>query len=203
MNKNELVDAVTGSVGDRPTAAAAVDAVLATVVRTVLAGEKVALSGFGVFEKVDRAARTARNPATGAAVSLAATSVPRFRAGQAFKEVISGARDAPAAPPERTGPPPARRSPTAAAPAAPAPAAAPAAEPTPPPAPALVTNPVTSAAPTGRAAAPSPAEGKAPAGKKEKKTPAAKPKGKDAAKEAKKAGKDSKKSGSGKKSGKK
>ena len=95
MNKNELVEAVAGRVGDRATAAAAVDAVLATVVRTVQAGERVALSGFGVFEKADRAARTARNPATGGTVQLAATSVPRFRAGQAFKDVVSGARPAP------------------------------------------------------------------------------------------------------------
>lgn len=96
MNKNELVEVVAGKVGDRQSAAAAVDAVLATVVRTVRAGDKVALSGFGVFEKTDRAARTARNPATGATINLAATSVPRFRAGQAFKDVVSGARELPA-----------------------------------------------------------------------------------------------------------
>ena len=95
MNKNELVEAVAGRVGDRATAVAAVDAVLATVVRTVQSGERVALSGFGVFEKADRAARTARNPATGGTVELAATSVPRFRAGQAFKDVVSGARPVP------------------------------------------------------------------------------------------------------------
>ena len=96
VNKNELVEVVAGKVGDRQSAAAAVDAVLATVVRTVRAGDKVALSGFGVFEKTDRAARTARNPATGATINLAATSVPRFRAGQAFKDVVSGARELPA-----------------------------------------------------------------------------------------------------------
>lgn len=97
MNKNQLVDAVARRLGDKRVAAASVEAVLDTVMRTVTAGEKVALSGFGVFEKADRAARSARNPATGATVELAATSVPRFRAGQLFKGVVSGQR---ALPPE-------------------------------------------------------------------------------------------------------
>ena len=90
VNKDQLVDAVTEQIGDRKTAASAVDAVLRTVTRTVSEGEKVALFGFGVFEKVDRAARSARNPATGAAVSVPATSVPRFRPGQGFKDAVSG-----------------------------------------------------------------------------------------------------------------
>ncbi len=105
MNKAELIEAVTARVGDKRTATAAVEAVLAAVQRTVTAGEKVALSGFGVFEKVERAARTARNPATGAAVQLAATSVPRFRPGQGFKDVVTGARELPAEPEPGTVPP--------------------------------------------------------------------------------------------------
>ena len=98
MNKNELVEAVAARTGDRRGAAAAVDAVLDVVARTVASGERVALSGFGVFEKVDRAPRTARNPATGGTVDVAATSVPRFRAGQVFKGVVSGQRALPQAP---------------------------------------------------------------------------------------------------------
>ena len=98
MNKDQLVDAVAEPLGDRRTAAVAVDAVLAAVQRAVAAGEKVSLFGFGVFEKADRAARSARNPATGAPVSVAATSVPRFRAGQSFKDVVSGAKPAPSLP---------------------------------------------------------------------------------------------------------
>lgn len=108
MNKAELIDAVTARVGDKRTATAAVEAVLSTVQRVVTGGERVALSGFGVFEKVDRAARTARNPATGAAVQLAATSVPRFRPGQGFKDVVSGARDLPAEPDALAAPAPSR-----------------------------------------------------------------------------------------------
>src|SRR5947208_2326647 len=59
--------------------------------RAGAAGEKVALTGFGVFEKVDRAARTGRNPRTGAAVKIKKTSVPKFRPGTQFKGVVSGA----------------------------------------------------------------------------------------------------------------
>lgn len=96
MNKSELVESIAERLGDRRAAGAAVEAVLDTIMRSLAAGEKVALSGFGVFEKVDRAARSARNPATGAPVSLAATSVPRFRAGQVLKAVVSGERELPA-----------------------------------------------------------------------------------------------------------
>ena len=96
MNKSELVESIAERLGDRRRAGAAVEAVLDTIMRSLAAGEKVALSGFGVFEKVDRAARTARNPATGAPVTLAATSVPRFRAGQVLKAVVSGERELPA-----------------------------------------------------------------------------------------------------------
>ena len=90
MNRQQLVDAVGERLGDRRTAAAAVEAVLETVSGALAEGEKVSIFGFGVFEKVDRAARTARNPATGAVVQVAATSVPRFRPGQALKDAVSG-----------------------------------------------------------------------------------------------------------------
>ena len=91
MNRQQLVDAVGERLdGDRRTAAAAVEAVRETVSGALAEGEKVSIFGFGVFEKVDRAARTARNPATGAAVQVPATSVPRFRPGQALKDAVSG-----------------------------------------------------------------------------------------------------------------
>lgn len=95
MNKNELVTGVAAQVGDRRMAAVTVDAVLDTIMRSVAEGQKVALSGFGVFERLDRAARTGRNPATGSAVEVAAMSVPRFRPGQTFKGVVSGERELP------------------------------------------------------------------------------------------------------------
>jgi DNA-binding protein HU-beta len=76
--------------GDKRRAAAALDAVIETVYANVAKGEKVALTGFGIFEKRERAARIARNPATGAAVKVKKTSVPAFRAGAEFKAITSG-----------------------------------------------------------------------------------------------------------------
>ena len=92
MNKADLIEALTERMGDKKTAAVAVEALVEAVTVAVAKGEKVAIAGFGVFEKVDRAARTARNPATGATVKLKETSVPKFRPGQGFKDIVSGAK---------------------------------------------------------------------------------------------------------------
>jgi DNA-binding protein HU-beta len=94
VNRNELVDVVAERLGDRRTAVTAVEAVLDTVTTTLAQGERVALFGFGVFERVERPARTARNPATGGAISLPARSVPRFRPGQGLKDAVAGGRPA-------------------------------------------------------------------------------------------------------------
>lgn len=91
MNKSELVDALAErTTGDKKAAAAAVDTLVDIVLRKVSTGEKVSITGFGVFEKRTRAARTARNPATGASIRLKKTSVPAFRAGTGFKNVVNG-----------------------------------------------------------------------------------------------------------------
>jgi DNA-binding protein HU-beta len=96
VNKAQLVEALSTRLGeDKKRTAATVDAFLDTVYRTVQKGEKVALTGFGVFEKRDRAARTARNPATGEKVRVKKTSVPAFRAGQEFKNVVNGSKKLP------------------------------------------------------------------------------------------------------------
>jgi DNA-binding protein HU-beta len=96
VNKAQLVEALSTRLGeDKKRTAATVDAFLDTVYRTVQKGEKVALTGFGVFEKRDRAARTARNPATGERVRVKKTSVPAFRAGQEFKNVVNGSKKLP------------------------------------------------------------------------------------------------------------
>ncbi len=92
MNKSELIEVVSQKLGDRKSASTAVEAVVDAITRAVAKGEKVGITGFGVFEKVERAARTARNPATGAAVKLKKTSVPKFRPGQGFKDIVSGAK---------------------------------------------------------------------------------------------------------------
>jgi DNA-binding protein HU-beta len=94
MNKSDLIDAISGKLGDKKTATEAVNAVLDTIQVTVAKGDKVSITGFGVFEKTDRPARTARNPATGASISVPKSSVPKFRAGADFKALVNGQKRA-------------------------------------------------------------------------------------------------------------
>ena len=99
MNKSELIDAVAARLdGDRKTAATAVDGVVDEITRALVKGERVQVTGFGTFEKRARAARTARNPATGATVKVKKTSVPAFKAGATLKSVVSGATKLPRIP---------------------------------------------------------------------------------------------------------
>ncbi|MGH3776693.1 MAG: HU family DNA-binding protein [Pseudonocardiaceae bacterium] len=95
MNKTELIDALAERLGDKKIAAAAVAGLVDVVVRTVNGGDKVTITGFGVFEKRARAARMARNPRTGQSVKVKKTNVPAFRPGTLFREVVSGARKLP------------------------------------------------------------------------------------------------------------
>lgn len=93
MNKSELIEALAVQLqGSKKDATTAVESVLEHITRSVVAGEKVALAGFGTFQKVARKARTARNPLTGAAVKVKATSVIKFKPAVQLKEVVSGAR---------------------------------------------------------------------------------------------------------------
>ena len=96
MNRKELVDAIQKHTS---VARADVDRVLGSLIQhtqvAVKKGERVALVGFGTFERQDRRARTARNPRSGAPVKVKATKVPRFRAGQGFKDVVAGKATAP------------------------------------------------------------------------------------------------------------
>jgi len=101
VNKSDLIDELAGHVGGRATATRAVEMFIETVTRTVSKGEKVAISGFGVFEKADRAARTGRNPSTGQPVKIKKTSVPKFRPGTDFKAYVSGAKKLAKATPSR------------------------------------------------------------------------------------------------------
>ena len=95
MNKSDLIDAVADRLGGRALATQAIETFIETVSRAVSAGEKVAISGFGVFEKAERAARTGRNPATGAVVKIKKTSVPKFRPGTEFKAYVKGTKKFP------------------------------------------------------------------------------------------------------------
>jgi len=106
MNKRDLIDALSGRLGDKKSATEALNAVLETIQSAVASGDKVAITGFGVFEKTDRPARTARNPATGDPIQVAASSVPKFRAGADFKALVNGEKQGAA----KAAPKPAARS---------------------------------------------------------------------------------------------
>jgi len=92
VNKAELIEALAVRLGDKRAAGTALDAVLAEVQAAVAKGDKVSITGFGVFEKRTRAARMARNPRTGEAVRVRKTSVPAFRPGAGFKEMVASGR---------------------------------------------------------------------------------------------------------------
>jgi DNA-binding protein HU-beta len=95
VNKAQLIDKLSVQLGSKKAATDAVEAVIDTVTRAVASGERVAITGFGVFEKAVRPARTGRNPRTGETVKIKKTSVPKFKAGQSFKDVVSGAKKLP------------------------------------------------------------------------------------------------------------
>jgi DNA-binding protein HU-beta len=92
VNKAELIEALSARLGDKKAATSALDAVLAEIQSAVTKGDKVAITGFGVFEKRVRGARTARNPRTGEAVKVKKTSVPAFRAGASFREMVASGK---------------------------------------------------------------------------------------------------------------
>ena len=90
MNKRDLIDAISERMGDKKSAAEALNAVLEAIQSAVAEGDKVSITGFGVFEKSERPARTARNPATGATIQVPKSSVPKFRPGADFKALVNG-----------------------------------------------------------------------------------------------------------------
>jgi DNA-binding protein HU-beta len=98
MNKAQLIEALADHYdGSKAEAGKALNAVVETITRQTAAGEKVSITGFGVFEKVPRAARMVRNPRTGERKRAKATAVPRFRAGSDLKAYVSGAKKLPKA----------------------------------------------------------------------------------------------------------
>ncbi len=96
MNKSQLIDTLAARYeGNRKAAAHALESVLDTITREVAKGEKVAITGFGSFEKRIRPARTVRNPRTGERIKAKKTAVPKFNAGADLKAVVSGAKKLP------------------------------------------------------------------------------------------------------------
>ena len=90
MNKAELVEKIAG---DADISKASADRVLSAaidhIINAVTKGDDVQLIGFGTFKANKRAARTGKNPRTGEALKIAASTVPRFTAGAAFKAAVN------------------------------------------------------------------------------------------------------------------
>ncbi|CAN5195322.1 hypothetical protein BH18ACT9_BH18ACT9_15020 [soil metagenome] len=95
MNKSQLIDTMAERFdNNRKAAAHALESVIETITREVAKGEKVAITGFGSFEKRVRDARWVRNPRTGERLKAKKTAVPKFNAGADLKRVVSGAKKA-------------------------------------------------------------------------------------------------------------
>ncbi len=90
MNKSELIDAIAASADlSKASAGRALDAVVDAVTGALKSGDSVSLVGFGTFSVKERAARSGRNPQTGATIQIAAAKVPSFKAGKALKDACN------------------------------------------------------------------------------------------------------------------
>ena len=90
MTKADLISVVaTKTDMKKKDAEAAVNAVMAVIEQALVDGDKVQLVGFGTFETSERAARTGRNPQTGAATKIKACTAPKFKAGKALKDLVN------------------------------------------------------------------------------------------------------------------
>ncbi|HVY04817.1 MAG TPA: HU family DNA-binding protein [Burkholderiales bacterium] len=90
MNKIELIEAIAKSADiSKAAAARALDGAVAAIQGSLKKGTMVTLVGFGTFYVGKRAARSGRNPRTGAAIKIKAAKVPKFRAGKALKDAVN------------------------------------------------------------------------------------------------------------------
>ena len=90
MNKAELVAAIAEKTElSKKDAEKALKAFTDVVAEELKKGEKIQLVGFGTFEVSERAARTGRNPQTGAEMTIAASKAPKFKAGKALKDSLN------------------------------------------------------------------------------------------------------------------
>ena len=90
MNKAELVAKIAeGAEITKVSADLALNVTIEAIIKAVTKGDKVQLVGFGTFGSGKRAARTGRNPATGAAIKIAASKTVKFTAGKAFKDAVN------------------------------------------------------------------------------------------------------------------
>ena len=90
MNKSDLIDAIAAATDlSKADAGRALNATTDAITSALSSGDSVAITGFGRFLVRERAARTGRNPQTGAAIQIAASKVPAFKAGKALKESVN------------------------------------------------------------------------------------------------------------------
>lgn len=90
MNKVELIEKISiGADISKAAAGRALDTFLTSVTDELSAGGDVTLVGFGTFKVSDRAARTGRNPQTGATIQIAASKAPTFKAGKTLKDAVN------------------------------------------------------------------------------------------------------------------
>ena len=90
MNKGELIEAVASATGStKADATRAIDATISAISGALKKGDSVTLIGFGTFEVSKRAARTGRNPQTGAELKIPARTVPAFKAGAGLKAAVN------------------------------------------------------------------------------------------------------------------
>lgn len=93
MNKSELIETIAKEADlSKAAAGRALESFLSTIVKSVSKKQDVQLIGFGTFKATQRAARTGKNPRTGAPIKIAAATVPKFSAGAAFKAAVNKKR---------------------------------------------------------------------------------------------------------------
>lgn len=90
MKKTELIAAIAEQSGlTKKDAEKALTATIDTIIKTVAAGDKIQLTGFGTFEQRQRNARTGCDPRTGNTIEIPASKVPAFKAGKGFKDIVN------------------------------------------------------------------------------------------------------------------
>jgi len=89
MTKQDLVEAIAQRTGlSKAAAGEGLNVTLDEIGKALSKGQEVVLTGFGKFLASKRKARMGRNPQTGASLKIAATTVPRFKAGKALKDMV-------------------------------------------------------------------------------------------------------------------
>ena len=90
VNKSQLIDKIASDADiSKAAAGRALDAFVEAVTETLSEGDQVSMVGFGTFSVRERAARTGRNPQTGAEIQIAAATVPAFKPGKSLKDAVN------------------------------------------------------------------------------------------------------------------